>query len=62
MPDCAPPREPHFDTDVYCCPCGHSYGAHEYEYLGVSNTMVIYRCLDCDAGKPPVDDEWRVPG
>ena len=48
MPDCAPPRDPHFDVDIHDCACGHPYGAHEYEYSMAAQTMVIARCLDCD--------------
>lgn len=54
-----------FDIDIYDCPCGHMYGAHEYSWLGTAvhpeKAMVIVRCETCDAATRFVAPEQNRP-
>ena len=44
--ECKAPSFPAFDIDVYDCPCGHSYGDHDYG-RHANGDMKINHCTQC---------------
>lgn len=51
-----------FDIDVYDCPCGHPYGAHDYTRANSgAREMLILGCNSCKANLAPSSAPMPAP-